>query len=84
MNCHPSRRFEYAYWQDAWAAVVDDRSAGGPRGAALVAAAVDLRRAGYHRPVPLDLLRELHADQLSGRGGAALRPESWEEGSAEP
>jgi hypothetical protein len=32
-------------WQDAWS-VADDPSAGGPRGAALIAAAVDVRRAG--------------------------------------
>ena len=64
-------------WQDAWS-VADDPSAGGPRGAALIAAAVDVRRAGYHRPVPLDLLRTLHLDQLQARGGAALRPEPWE------
>ena len=64
-------------WQDAWS-VTDDSSTGGPRGAALVAAAVDVRRAGYHRPVPLELLRTLHLDLLQARGGAALRPEPWE------
>jgi hypothetical protein len=64
-------------WQDAWS-VTDDPATGGPRGAALVAAAVDVRRAGYHRPVSLELLRALHLDLLQARGGAALRPEPWE------
>jgi hypothetical protein len=38
------------------------RTAGDPRGAALVAAAVDLQRAGCHRPVPISILRELHTE----------------------
>ncbi|MEV4273511.1 tetratricopeptide repeat protein [Micromonospora aurantiaca (nom. illeg.)] len=37
-----------------------------PRGAALVAAAVDCRRMGLHRPVPLDLLVSLHTTYLNG------------------
>jgi hypothetical protein len=45
-----------------------------PRGAALVTAAVDLRRAGCHRPAPLDALRALHESYV--RPGT--RPESWE------
>ncbi|WP_329175453.1 SEL1-like repeat protein [Streptomyces sp. NBC_01477] len=36
-------------------------------GAALVSAAVDCHRAGYHRPVPLALLRELCAHYLDPR-----------------
>ena len=44
------------------------------RGAALVTAAVDLRRAGYHRPAPLEALRTLHESYL--RPGT--RPEPWE------
>lgn len=46
----------------------DARSAGSrrSRGAALVAAAVDIRCAGYHRPVPLTVLRELHFAYLEG------------------
>jgi hypothetical protein len=44
------------------------------RGAALVTAAVDLRRAGCHRPAPLDALRALHESYV--RPGS--RPESWD------
>jgi eukaryotic-like serine/threonine-protein kinase len=55
-----------------------DRGHGGPRGAALVKAAVDVRLAGYDRPASLSLLRELHEVYLGSWGGAALRPESWD------
>ena len=51
---------------------------GGPRGAALVNAAIDARLAGYDRPIPLPLLRDLHKIYLHAWGGAALRPESWD------
>ncbi|MDG4832988.1 tetratricopeptide repeat protein [Solwaraspora sp. WMMD1047] len=47
-----------ADWQRA--ATVGDH----PRGAALVAAAVDCRRIGVHRPIPLELLLSLHATYL--------------------
>lgn len=47
-----------------------------PRGAALVAAAIDCRRAGLTAPLPPDLLEELHEEYLAARGGPALRPES--------
>ena len=56
-------------WEDAW----DKR--GRPRGAALVAASVDCRRAGLTRPVPRDLIVALHPDYLLDRGGASLTPE---------
>jgi TPR repeat protein len=59
-------------WQLAWSA------GGNPRGAALVAAAVDCYRAGFPYSVPLDLLREIHEHYLDLRGGALLRPESFE------
>ncbi|MGH3928040.1 MAG: hypothetical protein ACRDTT_35115, partial [Pseudonocardiaceae bacterium] len=59
--------------RDAWST-----GSGRTRGAALVTAAVDVRRAGYHRPLPLELLRDLHESYLHDRGGAALRPESWD------
>lgn len=73
-----------AEWQDAWSPAAGERSlpAGGPRGAALVAAAVDARRAGYHEPLPESLLRQLHEHYLRARGGAALRPEPWEQALA--
>lgn len=56
-------------WRNAW------RPGGNPRGAALVAAAVDCRRAGLSDPVPVELLAELAEHYLDARGGAALRPE---------
>lgn len=56
-------------WRNAW------RPGGQPRGAALVAAAVDCRRAGIADPVPVDLLAELAEYYLESRGGATLRPE---------
>lgn len=52
----------FAEWQDA-------RSRGRhPRGAALVAAAVDCRRAGYAGPLPRLLLEELHHAYLDEYG----------------
>ncbi|WP_194892795.1 tetratricopeptide repeat protein [Catenulispora pinisilvae] len=60
-------------WRDAWGPESH------PRGAALVAAAIDARRAGYHQPLPLVLLRDLHEVYLARRGGQALRPEPWAE-----
>ncbi|MFC0550393.1 tetratricopeptide repeat protein [Planotetraspora thailandica] len=63
-------------YDDAWDVGVN------PRGAALVAAAVDCRRAGFTSPVPRGLLEELHVGYLEARGGHRLRPESeddaWE------
>jgi hypothetical protein len=56
-------------WDDAWA-----RGAH-PRAAALIAAAVDCRRAGFAALLPQALLEELHQDYLERRGGALLRPE---------
>jgi hypothetical protein len=64
-------------WQDAWAP-----GGGHVRGAALVAAAVDARRAGWSRPLPTVLLRNLHERYLAAGGGLSLRPESWEEALA--
>ncbi|RJL34570.1 tetratricopeptide repeat protein [Bailinhaonella thermotolerans] len=50
-----------------------------PRGAALVEAAIDCRRAGFAGPLPRALLEELHERYLGSRGGARLRPETPEE-----
>lgn len=47
-----------------------------PRGAALVAAAIDCRRAGYMSALPRQLLAEVHEAYLEQRGGHRLRPES--------
>ncbi|MDX3192071.1 tetratricopeptide repeat protein [Streptomyces sp. MN03-5084-2B] len=56
-------------WRNAW------RAGAHPRGAALVAAAVDCRRAGMHDPVPDRLLAELAEAYLARRQGPLLRPE---------
>jgi tetratricopeptide (TPR) repeat protein len=60
-------------WHNAWAPGAH------PRAAALVAAAVDCRRAGLDDPVPRGLLEALHTHYLRARGGHALRPESVDE-----
>ncbi|MER5431356.1 SEL1-like repeat protein [Streptomyces sp. NPDC002588] len=49
---------------DRWQA---GRDGDGLVGAALVSAAVDCRRAGYHRPVPLALLRAMYPHYLDPR-----------------
>jgi eukaryotic-like serine/threonine-protein kinase len=63
-------------WMHAWQAGEH------PRGAALVAAAVDCRRMGLHRPVNTSLLEPMHEIYLSARGGAVLRPEPLEDALA--
>ncbi|MFF2937532.1 tetratricopeptide repeat protein [Streptomyces mirabilis] len=63
-------------WMHAW------QTGEHPRGAALVAAAVDCRRMGLHRPVGTSLLVPLHEVYLSARGGAVLRPEPLEDALA--
>ncbi|MFJ8645857.1 trypsin-like peptidase domain-containing protein [Streptomyces sp. NPDC093546] len=50
-----------------------------PRGAALVAAAVDLARTGLRSAVDKSVLETLHGHYLDALGGAALRPEPLEE-----
>lgn len=52
-------------------------SGGHPRGAALVAAAVDLARIGLIGDLPETLLREVHERYLAALGGPALRPEPY-------
>ncbi|MFE9992539.1 tetratricopeptide repeat protein [Streptomyces sp. NPDC005381] len=59
----------YREWQNAWSPGLH------PRGAALVSAAVDLRRAGIQEPVNRVLLERLHGTYLDQRGGSRLRPE---------
>ncbi|MEV6953057.1 tetratricopeptide repeat protein [Streptomyces sp. NPDC051183] len=60
-----------ASWENAWAPGAN------PRGAAVVTAAVDCRRAGLRRPVTREWLRELHAPYLAARGGGDLQPEPF-------
>jgi tetratricopeptide (TPR) repeat protein len=50
-----------------------------PRGAALVAAAIDCRRAGYFGALPKQLLEDVHEMYLEKRGGHRLRPEGLDE-----
>ncbi len=56
-----------------------NRAGGNPRGAALVAAAVDLARTGLDLELPADALEDLHETYLEEAGGYALRPETLEE-----
>src|SRR5262249_36985368 len=65
-------------WQNAWGSWPEGR----PRGAALVTAAVDLRRAGHHMPAPLEFLQRLHKIYLADQSRAYLRTESWQEALA--
>jgi hypothetical protein len=55
-----------ARWRNGWAPGEH------PRGAALVAAAVDARRAGMHEPLACDLLFTMHEYYLSDRGAAGF------------
>ena len=63
-------------WEDAWALGTH------PRAAALIAAAIDCRRAGFAAPLPRSLLEQLQSFYLDRRGGMQLRPEeldaAWE------
>jgi eukaryotic-like serine/threonine-protein kinase len=56
-------------WMDGW------ERGSHPRGAALIAAAVDCRRAGYAASLPRALLDELQEQYLERRGGMLLRAE---------
>ncbi|MFD0574981.1 tetratricopeptide repeat protein [Dactylosporangium darangshiense] len=60
-------------WENAWSAnsEPDEPSAG----AALVAAAIDVRCTGYGSAAPRALVERLHERYLDERGGSRLRPE---------
>jgi hypothetical protein len=62
-------------WQDAWNPNTDPDAPANPRGAALVMAAVDVRRAGYTAPLPVKLIDQVHEHYLEERGGRRLHPE---------
>jgi tetratricopeptide (TPR) repeat protein len=66
-------------WENAWSPNTDPHAPSHPRAAALIAAAVDLRRAGYTSLLPRALLTEVHEYYLTWRGGVRLRPESLDE-----
>ncbi|MEU5951694.1 hypothetical protein [Streptomyces sp. NPDC047525] len=63
-------------WRNAWTCGAH------PRGAALVTAVLDCRRAGLHRPVPLGWSSLDHEPYLAARGGHLLRPEPFPEALA--
>jgi tetratricopeptide (TPR) repeat protein len=69
-------------WKNAWSPNTDPTAPTHPRGAALVTAAVDLRRAGHSAAIPRTLLDRLHEHYLTAGGGPRLRPEplqdAWE------
>lgn len=56
-------------WQLAWGPEAN------PRGASMIAAAVDCARAGLYAPIPQDVLVDLHQRYLEDAGGELLRPE---------
>ncbi|MFF9494105.1 tetratricopeptide repeat protein [Streptomyces flaveolus] len=63
----------YEEWRNAWA------PGGHPRAAALVASAIDFKRAGISRPVGVGELLKAHEYYLEQNGGIRLRPESFEQ-----
>ena len=69
-------------WENAWSPNTDPRAPSHPRGAALVTAAVEVRRGGYTSPLPREVLEAVHEYYLRKRGGPLLRPEpltdAWE------
>lgn len=64
----------YQEWALAWGPGEN------PRGAAIVAAAIDCARMGITEALDAALLTQMHEAYLSRVGGALLRPESLEEG----
>jgi tetratricopeptide (TPR) repeat protein len=62
-------------WEDAWGPNTDPQRPSHPRAAALIAAAIDIRRGGYTSPLPRGLLEQVHGNYLQERGGLRLRPE---------
>ncbi|MFC4498749.1 MULTISPECIES: tetratricopeptide repeat protein [Streptomyces] len=63
----------YEEWRNAWA------PGGHPRAAALVASAIDFKRAGISKPVGVGELLKVHEYYLQQNGGMRLRPESFEQ-----
>lgn len=63
-------------WDDAWSPNTDPEAPANPRGAALVMAAVDIRRAGYTSAIPNRLIDDVHDHYLASHGGIRLHPES--------
>jgi tetratricopeptide (TPR) repeat protein len=63
-------------WENAWSPNTELNAPTHPRAAALIAAAIDIRRSGYTSPLPRSLLEQVHDHYLRQRGGSRLRPES--------
>jgi tetratricopeptide (TPR) repeat protein len=63
----------FSDWENAWS------RGHHPRAAALIAAAIDIRRAGYTAPLPTLLLQQAHTFYLEQHGGARLNPEPEEQ-----
>ncbi|MFE6870391.1 tetratricopeptide repeat protein [Kitasatospora sp. NPDC057692] len=66
-------------WQDAWSPNTSAHAPGHPRAAALVTAAVDVRRAGHSASMPRALVEAAHTYYLERSGGDRLRPEPLDE-----
>ncbi|WP_329244723.1 tetratricopeptide repeat protein [Streptomyces canus] len=63
----------YEEWRNAWA------PGGHPRAAALVASAIDFKRAGINKPLGVGELLKVHEYYLQQNGGMRLRPEPFEQ-----
>jgi tetratricopeptide (TPR) repeat protein len=63
-------------WQNAWHTAGSNDSH--VRGAALVDAAIDIRRAGYTAGIPRQLLDEVHEPYIAARVGPHAEPEALE------
>ncbi|MFL1381652.1 hypothetical protein [Nocardiopsis protaetiae] len=68
-----------AEWKRGWSPNTDPNARSRPRGAALVTAAVEVRRCGARGPISRDLLERLHTRYLEERGGESLNPEPFAE-----
>ncbi|MEU6545674.1 tetratricopeptide repeat protein [Streptomyces sp. NPDC046859] len=66
----------YDEWRNAWSPGAH------PRAAALVASAIDFKRAGINKPVGIGVLLSAHEHYLREKGGVRLRPETFEEAIA--
>ena len=62
-------------WENAWSPNTDPRAPSYPRAAALITAAVDIRRSGFTSPLPRSLVTDVHDHYLHERGGSRLQPE---------
>ncbi|GGZ08249.1 hypothetical protein [Streptomyces avidinii] len=66
-------------WQNAWSPNPSAHAPGHPRAAALVTAAVEIRRAGHAASLLRTPVEAVHEHYLEKHGGERLRPESLDE-----